>query len=141
MEKCYLALDSEYKNRYELYTLTNNKVYDSRLINWRQIEWEKVIILQLFIRDFKYVINCFNKPTFRFMLKFRTAGIESHKLNNAIETKKINTWTVGWTDGENAHLLEIDFKQGYLIRKYITKLSNVEKHIHPRCLLNQTILI
>lgn len=122
-----LALDSEYRDRYQLYHLADGKVADSRLINWRQVEWEKVVKVETFIRGNRYVVLC-SDPRFEFFMVFRWFGqefIDGQK-------RQVNIWTQGWSDGSMCFLMDIDFKAGMLIKNYREPLAKFEAHIHPR---------
>ncbi len=128
----YLALDNEYRRRYELYYLADGTVKDSREINWRRVEWEKVAKIEIHIRHHVHVFKC-DHPNFKFFIRFRIAGVE-HRYVSASQIKKeqVHTWVAGWTDGEICHLKEFSFVLGELIKEYIYPLQSVSAHIHPR---------
>lgn len=122
-----LALDSEYRDRYQLYHTADGKVFDSRVINWRQVDWEKVVKIETFIRDQRHEVTC-KDPRFAFFMVFRWAGQEW------VNGKRIpvNVWTQGWSDGTKCYLMDIDFKLGVKTAEYTAPLSKFEAHIHPR---------
>lgn len=122
-----LATDAEYRGRWQLYHLADGKVADSRLINWRQVEWEKVVKIETFIRDNKFEIDC-SDPRFQFFMVFRWHGMEGTNEKR----REINVWTVGWSDGVKCFLKDIDFKTGRLLRTYVEPLMKYESHVHPR---------
>jgi len=122
-----MMLDSAYRDRWQEYHLSDGLVMDSRVINWRRVEWEKVV---------KIVVNICGKrlhvdrqhSNFLFFMCFRWAGQE---WANGVQ-KKISIWTIGWSDGERCFLVDIDVKTGEIKKKYISKLSEFSAHIHPR---------
>jgi hypothetical protein len=124
-----LHLDSEYRKKFQLYHLATGEIADSRKVNWRQVEWEKVIQIDTKIRNNINVVFCKDKPNFKFFLNFRWAGREA--LGNK-KYKEIRIWTVGWSDGKMCYLEDYDFKMGYKIKSYVDPLSNYKGHIHPR---------
>jgi hypothetical protein len=122
-----LALDSEYRDRYQLYYLSNGTISDSRLINWRQLEWEKVVKVETYIRDKKWIVDC-SDPRFEFFIIFRWFGREF--IDGKPRT--INYWTQGWSDSVKCYLMDIDFKTGNLLQTYIDPISKHNSHVHPR---------
>lgn len=133
-------LDSEYRRRWEEYHLANGEVINSCNINWRQVEWEKVVRLVASVEGHRYEITPIEKTNFKFFMRFRWGGQEAKFNSNGKFKgyKKINIWTIGWSDGEKCYLRDIDFYTGNLIKKYETPLTQFKQHIHPRvkCLLN-----
>lgn len=127
-------LDSEYRNRYEEYYLEDGTIKDSRQINWRDVEWEKVKKIVIRIKNRIHLIDKRGKKEFKGFMRFRWGGREAQ--HNAqgqfIGFKMINIWTFGWTNGQKAYLKDIDFKNGMLIKTYDMKLEEVKGHIHPR---------
>jgi len=122
-----LALDSEYRQRWQFYHLADGSIKDSRLIHWRQVDWENVVKVESFIRGKKYTVDC-TDPRFQFFIVFRWFGQEHIDGNR----KQINIWTQGWSDGSTCYLTNIDFKTGQLLRQYKDPLSKYEAHVHPR---------
>lgn len=122
-----LALDSEYRNRWQLFHLADGTIKDSRLINWRHVDWEKVVKIEMYIRDKMHSVDC-KHPDFRFFMNMRHAGI-TWKDGKKV---KINEWCIGWTDGRNAFLKDVDFKTGELVKEYVVPLFHLKRHIHPR---------
>lgn len=135
-----LHLDSEYRRRWEEYYLADGKILNSCLINWRQVEWEKVVKLVASIEGQRHEITPAEKTDFKFFMRFRWGGQKAQFDSNGKYKghKKINIWTIGWTDGEKCYLRDIDFYTGNLIKEYETPLAQFKQHIHPRvkCLLN-----
>jgi hypothetical protein len=129
-----LHLDSEYSRHWQEYYTSDGKMYDSRFVNWRQVDWEKVVRIDTNIKGNNHSINC-NHSSFLFFMCFRWGGKHNKK--------PIHIWTTGWTDGIKCFLTDIDFHTGIVIRNYESRLSNFNSHIHPRCLpiINKTPLI
>ena len=128
----YLALDSEYRRRWELFYLADGIVKDSRLINWRQVEWEKVVKIEVYIRDQKHTVTC-EDPRFLFFLNFRTRShLNTPQPDGTYKSEVFDTWVVGWTDGTTCYLKEIDFVLGRLVREYKRPLQDIPSNIHPR---------
>ena len=96
-------LDSEYRRRYELYT-TPSKVYDSRLINWRDIPWDEVTKLEASVKGHHYEVE--PGAGFKGFIRWRFGGFKN---NGKIP---IRVWCVGWHDGKTCFMKEIEFKDG-----------------------------
>lgn len=127
-----LHLDSEYRKRWELFYLADGTVKDSRLINWRDVEWEKVVKIEVYILNQVHTVNC-NHPNFQFFLNLRHAGLTW--VNG--KPVKINEWCIGWSDGMIAHLMDIDFYTGNLVKEHTVPLAGLKDHIHPRVFKNE----
>ena len=128
----YLALDSEYSRRWELFYLADGSIKDSRLLNWRQVEWDKVVKIEVYIRDQKHVVTC-GDPRFKFFLNFREKTLLNIPQPDGSYKKEVhNSWVVGWTDGTICYLKDIDFQRGNLVREYKYPLQSIPGHIHPR---------
>ena len=126
-------LDNEYRDRWEEYYLSDGKTKDSRKINWRDVEWEKVKKIGIFIRDRKHFIDKRGKNNFKGFMRFRWGGREAiyDDKGRYQRHKEINIWTFGWTNGKTAFLKDIDFKTGNLIKTYQMRLSEIRSHVHP----------
>jgi hypothetical protein len=127
-----MHLDSEYRRRWQEYYLSNGTVKDSRQINWRNVEWEKVVRIDTFINGKKHSVTC-QDHRFKYFMCFRWGGVKPVYENGAYKSHgNIAIWTVGWTDGTTCFLKDIDFFTGDHIKDYISPLSNFKGHIHPR---------
>jgi hypothetical protein len=122
-----LHTDDIYRDRWQEYTLADGRVFDSRQVNWRLVEWEKVVQIVTYLRDKKYLTHCKN-PGFRFFVIYRWAG---RTWENG-KPRQIREWAVGWSDGERCFMTDLDFKLGHVTRQYVVPVSQVRKHIHPR---------
>ena len=128
-----LHLDSEYRDRWEKFYLANGTMEDSRVKNWREVEWNNVVRIVVHILNHTYSINC-NHVGFKFFMNFRWTGQEAQFKDGKFDGfKKINLWTIGWTNGEKCFLTDIDFYTGKIVRKYIRPLKEFKAHIHPLC--------
>ena len=133
----YQHLDSEYHNQWQEYHLSDGKIVDSRRVNWRQIEWEKVVRIDTFMNNQKHSVTC-QDPRFKYFMCFRWGGKEPVYKNGVYkEHKPIKIWTTGWTDGVTCYLQDVDFFTGDLIKNYQSPLSEFKGHIHPRVKLCQ----
>src|SRR6056297_719670 len=124
-----LHLDNIYRKRYQEYVLSTGEIADSRKINWRHVEWEKVISIRTYLRGNMFEVSCFHKPDFKFFMNFRWAGREA--LGNK-KYKELKIWTVGYSDGSICYLTDYDFKMGNFIKEYKMSLRELKGHIHPR---------
>jgi len=128
-----LHLDNMYRDRWELYHLSSGSVMDSRQINWREVEWEKVEKITFHLRKNEYVIDQQEKPNFKGFMRFRWVVKEPvYKDKKYIGRKISHIWTMGWMNGATAFLQDYDFKTGDFIKNYSIPLSEIKKHIHPR---------
>lgn len=131
-----LALDSEYRRRWQEYHLKNGMIMDSRVINWRNVEWDKVVTIKTFINNHVHVVKSDN-PNFKFFMCFRWGGqkLSNDKDKEGKFKKKydpIHIWTMGWSDGKNCFLIDIDFFTGNFIKEYTTNIKEFKNHIHPK---------
>jgi hypothetical protein len=122
-----LHLDSEYRGRWQEYHLADGRVMDSRSHNWRQVEWERVVLIVTHIRDKRYMTHC-KHPDFRFFVVYRWGGHEYVQGR----PQRIRQWAVGWSNGERCFMTDLDFKTGAIVRQYVVPVESVQKHIHPR---------
>ena len=127
-----LHLDSEYRDRWEEFFLVNGTVEDSRLKNWREVNWRDVIQISVHILDHVHVVDC-KGPGFKTFMNFRWGGQEAIYADDGqyVGHMPIKIWTVGWTDGETCFLKDIDFYTGDLIKEYKTPLKQFREHLHP----------
>jgi len=127
-----LHLDSEYRNRWEEFYLLNGTVEDSRLKNWRDVVWNKVIQITVHMIGQVHTVNC-KAPSFRAFMNFRWGGQEAIYADDGkyVGHIPIKIWTVGWTDGKDCFLKDIDFYTGKLIKDYATPLDQFACHLHP----------
>ena len=129
-----LHLDSYYRGRWEKFYLDNGDIEDSRLKNWRQVNWPMVVKIEVNILNHVYFVDC-KHPNFKFFMNFRWGGQIMHwnKEKKEYYPEKIHLWTIGWTDGRLCFLKDIDFFTGNFVKDYIVPLKAFEQHIHPLC--------
>lgn len=129
-----MHLDSEYRRRWQEYHLSDGRVFDSRVKNWREVKWEKMEKIVTNIEGNEYSIDNKNKKNFKCFMCFRWGGQEAVFKETGEYEKHIpiNIWTVGWTDGEKHYLTDIDFYTGKIIKKYTAPFKEFKNHIHPR---------
>ncbi len=127
-----LHLDSEYRDRWIEFHFADGTIEDSRLKNWRQVAWEQVIFIVAHLLGHSYSVDC-KGPGFKTFMNFRWGGKEAtHDTSGKyIGHKAIKIWTIGWTDGIDCFLKDIDFYTGKLIKNYRTSLSQFKAHLHP----------
>ena len=127
-----LHLDSEYKNRWEEFYLIDGTVKDSREINWRNVEWDKVVKIVVHLRKNIYEVDN-TGPGFRAFMNFRWGGMEAvhDKKGKYLGHKKIHIWVIGWTDGTNCFLKHLDFKTCQFIEERKFPVRHFAGHIHP----------
>ena len=65
-------------------------------------------------------------------MNFRWGGIKRSYINNESKIIPIHIWTVGWSDGKNCQLYDLDFYTGNRIKVYNESLKKFKNHIHPR---------
>ena len=132
-----MHLDSEYRRRWQEYHTADGKVFDSRIVNWRQVEWEKVVKVDTYMNSKKHSVSC-QDPRFKYFMCFRWGGQKPVYKNGVYEKHEpIKIWTTGWTDGNTCYLKDVDFFTGDLIKNYVAPLETFKGHIHPRIKLCQ----
>jgi len=137
------ATDNIYHNRYVLYHLDEGNIISSRDYNWQSMILPRVKMLELVIRQKRYRIDKADLPSgFVEFIHFRSKGM-TWKLNTetGLHTpEEFNSWTIGWSDGANEHLVEIDFSTGDILRRYdnpIVKGKETPTHYHPQSLVHE----
>jgi len=121
-----LALDSVYRNRWIEFHMADGTVKDSRLINWRHVMWDQVVKLAVSIRGKRHELTMNLKPGFKCFLCYRRVC--------AVNTpQEAQQWIIGWTNGDLAFLLPIEFMTGERGDPFVKKLDDILGHVHPRC--------
>jgi hypothetical protein len=127
-------LDSEYRGRHEEFFLEDGSVEDSRVKNWRDVEWDKVVRILVHVKDGRaHEFLSKNKPGFKGFMNFRWGGAiaQYNEEKEFIGMKDVKVWTVGWTDGEKHYLKDIDFHSGDIIKEYEAPFEEFKNHVHP----------
>jgi hypothetical protein len=127
-----LHLDSEYRNRWIEFYLLNGTVEDSRLKNWREVAWNNVIQVSVHMVGYVHTVNC-KAPGFRAFMNFRWGGRKAVYADDGkyVGHVPIKIWTIGWTNGKDCFLKDIDFYTGNLIKEYIAPIKQFSGHVHP----------
>lgn len=115
-----------------LYVMDDGTIHDSRLINWRDIPWSRVIEIEVRILGKGYRFGA-EHPGFRGFMNFRWGGKQATYDDAGRYTghRDIHLWTVGWTDGTTCQLTDLDFFTGDQVRTYAMPLAELRGHIHP----------
>jgi len=117
-----VTLDNIYRNRWQEYYLANGRKFDSREIYWRMLPWNQVVKIVTYINNKKYLVHS-NHPNFKLFVVYRWAGYDSKK-------GVINEWAVGWSDGKNCFMTDINFKTGEIVKQYIVNVNKIKGHIY-----------
>jgi hypothetical protein len=127
-----LHLDSEYRDRWVEFYLSNGTIEDSRRKNWRQVAWDQVILISAHLLNYTHSVNC-KGSGFKAFMNFRWGGREATYDREGKYTghRPIKIWTIGWTNGWICYLKDIDFYTGQLIKEYVAPLAQFTSHIHP----------
>lgn len=127
-----LHLDSEYRNRWLEFHLADGTIEDSRIKNWREVSWGQVVCVVAYLVGHSYTVDC-TGPGFLTFMNFRWGGKEAvyDNLRKYRGHRSIKIWTIGWTDGKDCFLKDIDFRTGRLVKEYAAPLSQFKGHIHP----------
>ena len=127
-----LHLDSEYRNRWIEFHLADGTIEDSRLKNWRHVAWGQVIRIVAYLVGNVHEVGCADSR-FKAFMNFRWGGQEPTYDSDGkyIGHKKIHIWTIGWTDGLDCFLKDIDFHTGQLVKEYVSPFSRFKAHLHP----------
>lgn len=91
---------------------TPDKVYDSRIINWKDIPRDKVYNIEAYVEGQAYIVDNYS-PDFVSFIRWRFAGQEW--ING--ELYKINVWCIGYHNGTTCFMKEIQFKDGSMEEK------------------------
>ena len=104
----YKHLDSEYRRRWELYH-TENKIYDSRKINYKDIH-DEVIKIVASVEGKVYTLDI-SKQECKGLIRWRFGGFH---FNGRV---KIDEWCIGYHDEETCFMKVIQFKDGSMEEK------------------------
>ena len=127
MSDRYLELASEFRDRFVLFYLASGDVKDSRLVNWRRVDWRNVVRIEARLRGHSHVVES-SAANFRFFLNFKICRIFKDELG---ESRQRIFWVIGWTDGALAYLKSVDFETGLLAWTQVQSLHELTGHIHP----------
>ena len=130
-----LHLDSEYRRRWVEFHLLDDTIINSKEKNWRDVEWDQVVKVVVNMNGIINYIDSENKDNFKGFLNFRYGGREAQfddETGKQKGFKTINSWIIGWTDGDFAYLKEIDFYSGKLIKEFKEPLHILKAHIHDK---------
>ena len=129
-------LDNEYRNHYQRFYTASGKWWDSRVTNWREIDWENVIKIEVYIKGNRHVFRITDLPKVLGFLNFRWGGVHKvyDRANLKWEALPIRVWTVGYILPKNRCLLtDIDFHTGKIVKEgYKGKVKTFKAHVHPR---------
>lgn len=127
-----LHLDSEYRNCWIEFHLADGTVEDSRLKNWRQVVWGQVVYMTAHLCGYVHSVSC-EHLNFKTFMNFRWGGQEASFDSAGVYSGHIpiKIWTIGWTDGTDCFLKDLDFYTGKLIKNYISPLPQFKTHLHP----------
>ena len=126
-----LPLDSEYRRRWMEFAHADGTVDDSRKVNWKQIRWNDLIELRVFMNGQTHKVTAIDN-NFKFFITFRCGGrTDTYKDGKYAGSNPINEWVIGWSDGENVFLKYIDFYTGNLLKETVESLKNHKIHLHP----------
>ena len=131
----HLALDTEYHLRWVEFHMADGTVLDSRHINWRHVMWDRVVKLVVSIRDHRTEVHCMH-PGFKCFLNFRKVSLVRRMREDGKgyhDPEEFLVWTIGWTDGQVCHLVDVSIHTGFVVKKYVKKLDDILGHVHPRC--------
>ena len=130
------ATDNIYLHRELRLHMGDGGIISSRDANWHKVELRKVNMLELIIKGKTYRIRKSDLPSsFIEFVHFRSKGINfvidaNSKLSVPEEH---NSWSIGWSDGTNEHIAEIDFATGNLNLNYVRPVTkSLPSHFHPQ---------
>ena len=123
-------LDDIYNNRWQEYHLFDGTVKDSRMIHWRQVQWEDVVKIVACIRTFRHEFHPGNDH--RGFITYRSSGMEFVGQGEARIAQGMRSWFIGHLSESHAHVTEINFQTGRVKGKEVIPIKDVESHIHPR---------
>ena len=131
-----VATDNIYLHRELKFYMDDGSILSSKELNWHQIALKKVKMLELSIKGKSYRIRQEDLPSsFIEFVHFRSKGIDFKSDGKSILTlpEEHNSWSIGWSDGENEHIAEIDFQTGNLNRNYVRPATkSLPTHFHPQ---------
>lgn len=92
--------------------------------NWREIAWEEVVKIELHKNGLIFSLSCTVSPEFKGFMHFRYGG--------SINGWEIDSWVIGWTDGIECYLFELDIRLGLVVKEFTEPLKELDAHLHPR---------
>ena len=133
--------DSTNRHKYIAFTLDDNSVVSTRDAYFKDIEIDRVIKIEVFLKTNTFVLDKATLPgSFLEFIHYRSAGTSEMDFGTGRgpERVPINTWTVGWRAVSGAeHLDEFDFKSGVHIQRKVRPNNSRFKssHWHPQSLV------
>ena len=129
-------VDNDLKFKHlEFHTLDGKKV-KSKERHFHDVELSKIVAMEVHLKYETHRLDVSSLPsTFVEFVHFRSGGLKTRFIpGGGQESVQINTWTIGWTDGDTEYLTEYDFKTGELLRSYTqTRDDTVNPtHFHPQ---------
>lgn len=121
------SLDSEYRARWEEYHMADGTVKDSRYTYWRDVAWERVVKLVVNVRGNRFEETM--QPGHKAFIRYRT---QTRDPLRGKRSRIDNHWVLGWTDGKQCFMREVNFKTGELTRAFVEPLAKNKSHLHPR---------
>ncbi len=129
-------IDSHLRYKYIKFITLDGKEYKSTDHHFFDVPLNKIVSIEVNLKYEKHFLSVANLPsTFVEFVHFRSGGIETKITENGESvSKQIDTWTIGWTDGEKEYLTEYDFKTSNILRSYVIERNNLlhPTHFHPQ---------
>jgi hypothetical protein len=107
-----------------LWYMADGSTISSCRLNWREVEWEKVVKIELHKGGPIFSISATVDPTFKGFMHFRYGGCANGR--------EVDSWVIGWTDGIECYLFEVDVRLGLVLQDFKQPLKELLAHLHPR---------
>lgn len=129
------ALDTGNRHAHLLFYLEDGNVYSSRDIHFHDINLYNIVKIQAKFKYFTHTLKKVDLPeSFKEFVHYRSGGVTF--VNNGqeiLDKRPINTWSLGWTDGNTEFIQEYQFKTGELLREHKVPRDQAARpsHFHP----------
>lgn len=128
--------DEKNKHNHILFHLSNGVVVSSREKHFHCVNLNEIVAIDLVLKYATHRLDKRTLPnTFKEFVQFRSKGNELvlNETYNIVESREINTWSLGWTDYTREYIDEFDIKTGQHKRRYETDRNYITNpsHFHP----------
>lgn len=129
--------DEKNKHNHILFHLSNGLIISSRESHFHMVPLDEIVAIDFVFKYSTYRLDKNTLPnTFKEFVHFRSKGNELvlNEKYNLVESREINTWTLGWTDWVNEYLDEYDIKTGQHKQRYTLPRDHTKNpsHFHPQ---------
>lgn len=128
------TLSRDTANCFCLWYMPDGSTISSTRKYWKEIAWDQVVKIEAFINGARFIFSQEGKVNFKGFVNFRYGGNEAVYVRGEFSHRReINVWAIGWTDGINCYMTEIDVNLGIIVKdEVVMPIKECMAHLHPR---------